>query len=156
VIYNLVYGNSDDGIDSWISWGTKIQYNIVRNNGLGIGNGNGIKAGGNSQGKDAIVDHNLVYSNLSVGIDVNTGINVTFISNTTWDNATGYGLEADTINKRNVSKSDTAVKYGTGIADGNSWDISGTLTLESTTEGDSDFLEVVQDSTFNGIGAHYL
>jgi len=156
VIYNLVYGNSDDGIDSLISWGTKIQYNIVRNNGLGIGNGNGIKAGGNSQGKDAIVDHNLCYSNLSVGIDVNTGINVTFISNTTWDNATGYGLEADTINKRNVSKSDTAVKYGTGIATRNSWDISGTLTLESTTEGDSDFLEVVQDSKFNGIGAHYL
>lgn len=156
VIYNLVYGNSDDGIDSWISWGTKIQYNIVRNNGLGIGNGNGIKAGGNSQGKDAIVDHNLCYSNLSVGIDVNTGINVTFISNTTWDNATGYGLEADTINKRNVSKSDTAVKYGTGIATRNSWDISGTLTLESTTEGDSDFLEVVQDSKFNGIGHKYL
>ncbi len=156
VIYNLVYGNSDDGIDSWISWGTKIQYNIVRNNGLGIGNGNGIKAGGNSQGKDAIVDHNLCYSNLSAGIDVNTGINVTFISNTTWNNATGYGLEADTINKRNVSKSDAAVKYGTGIATRNSWDISGTLTLLSTTEADSDFLEVTQDGTFNGIGAHYI
>lgn len=81
---------------------------------------------------------------------------MTFISNTTWNNATGYGLEADTINKRNVSKSDTAVKYGTGIATRNSWDILGTLTLESTTEGDADFLEVVQDSTFNGIGHKYL
>lgn len=156
VLHNLVEYNSDDGIDSWISWGTKIQYNIVRNNGLGIGNGNGIKAGGNSQGKNAIVDHNLVYNNLSVGIDYNTGINVSMISNTTYGNATGYGFGSDTINQRNVSKSDTAVKYGTGIATRNSWGITGTLTLLSTTEGDADFLQVTQDSNFNGIGAHYL
>lgn len=156
VAHNLVEYNSDDGVDSWISWGTIIRYNIVRYNGLGIGNGNGIKSGGNTEGKDAIVNNNLVYSNNSVGIDYNTGINVTIRNNTTYNNATGYGFGSDTINIKNVSNSDAAVKYGTGVATRNSWDISGTLTFVSTTEGDADFLKVTQDGIFDGIGAHYL
>jgi hypothetical protein len=156
VQHNLVEYNSDDGIDSWISWSTEISYNVVRYNGLGNGNGNGIKAGGNTEGKNALVQHNLVYGNLSVGIDINTGIACTFKSNTTYDNATGYGFESDTINERNVSIGDTAVKYGTGVASQNSWDIIGTPTFISTTEGNADFLKVTQGGTFDNIGTHYL
>ena len=156
IAHNLVEYNSDDGIDAWTSWGTIIKYNISRYNGLGAGNGNGIKAGGNSTGKNAVVNNNSCYGNLNVGIDYNTGINVTMRNNTTYLNATGYGLGTDTINIRNVSNSDTAVKFGTGIATRNSWDITGTLTFISTVEGNANFLKVTQDGTFDGIGKDYV
>jgi len=156
VLHCLVEYNSDDGVDCWISWSSGIAYNIVRYNGLGNGNGNGIKAGGNSEGKNALVEHNLVYGNLSVGIDYNTGIAITVRSNTTWNNATGYGFGSDSINQRNVSIGDTAVKYGTGVATLNSWDITGTPTFISTTVGNADFLKVTQDGIFDNIGTHYL
>jgi len=59
----LVYGNSDDGIDTWRSTNSYVGYNMVHSNGIADGNGNGIKAGGASPGAYAFVELNVVYSN---------------------------------------------------------------------------------------------
>jgi parallel beta-helix repeat protein len=76
--HNRVYKNSDDGIDTWRSNDTYVAYNIVFENGLAEGDGNGIKAGGNlnkdaKNGRRAIVEHNIVYNNRAVGVDYNAG-----------------------------------------------------------------------------------
>lgn len=155
--HNRVIGCSDDGIDSWQSLYTRIEYNIVSGNGLGDGNGNGIKAGGNSTGANALVKNNLVYNNVANGIDANTGINVTFRNNTSYSNGgEGYVLETDTIAIENVSSDNGTIKTGTGVPERNSWDISGTLTFISTTEGNPNFLKVTQGGAFDGIGWEYI
>ena len=150
--------NSDDGVDTARSINSVVEYCISGLNGLGAGDGNGIKAGLASTGSGTIVRYNLAYSNRAAGIDSNTVIAGVFSSNTTYGNGTyGYIFESDTVATRNVSSGDAAVHGATtGTMTRNSWDISGTLTLVSTNPASSDFLKVTQDGTFNGIGAHYL
>jgi len=153
----LVENCSDDGIDSWQSQDTVFEFNIVRGCGLGDGNGNGFKCGGADIGANAMVNNNLAYNNRALGFDVNTGINVTFKNNTSYNNdAQGYGLESDTIAINNVSSGDGSIKYGTGIPTNNSWNIGGTLTFISTTEGNANFLKVTQGGSFDGIGWEYI
>ena len=157
VMHNLIEDCADDGADTWQSQSPLVRYNIVRRIGLGSGNGNGIKAGGASVGANAVVDHNLVYDVVNNGVDANTGINVTMRKNTVWGvGGVAFVLEADTICEGNVESGNGSTKTGTGIPTRNSWDRTGTLAFESTTEGDADFLAVTQDGTFDGIGAHYL
>lgn len=154
----LIEYNSDDGADSWRSKDSQFKYCIIRYNGLGNGNGNGVKAGGNTEGEGCIVNHNLVYGNLNNGIAANTGIDVDISSNTTWDNGgVGYVFEPTTAHERNVSIGDGSTHTGTGVPGlPNSWDLTGTPTFISTTEGNADFLKVTQDGTFDDLGAGYL
>ncbi len=98
----LVYNNSDDGIDLWLSINSYVGYSISHSNGIGNGDGVGIKAGGETSnhvtsGADATVEHNLSYSNKAAGITYNLGKRVEFINNTTWNNPFGYDLGDDTI-----------------------------------------------------------
>lgn len=149
--------NSDDGFDWWRSKDGRSSYDISRHNGAGLnGNGNGGKFGGNTEGSGCKVDHFLAYGNMGNGADVNTGIGVELDNITAYGNGgTGMVLESDTVVTRSVSSGNGTQVSGTGIPTGNSWDLVGTLAFVSTDPESPDFLKVVQDGVFNGIGHRY-
>lgn len=150
--------NSDDGFDAWISEDTGSEFDISRYNGAGPnGNGNGGKFGGNTEGSGCRVRYFLTYGNLGNGADFNTGIGVEFQSITAYDNGgVGIVLGADTVVTRSVSSGNGTQVSGTGIPSGNSWDLVGTLAFVSPDPDSPDFLKVVQDGVFNGIGHRYI
>ncbi|MCB1984010.1 MAG: right-handed parallel beta-helix repeat-containing protein [Nitrosomonas sp.] len=151
---NLVYGNSDDGIDAWRSVKTYIGYNIVHSNGIANGDGNGIKAGGNETDSGTIIEHNLSYSNRAFGVTYNTGVNLKFFNNTTWNNKYGgYRFDSDTTVKHNIA-GDATKKRGSGIEVNNSWQRSGNVTFISTDPSSSNFLVPKSGGGFEDIGAH--
>ncbi|WP_295629079.1 right-handed parallel beta-helix repeat-containing protein [uncultured Nitrosomonas sp.] len=149
----LVYDNSDDGIDTWRSTHSYVGYNIVYSNGIGSGNGTGIKAGGAYPSINTIVEHNLSYLNNGIGINSNFGTHVTFSNNTTWSNKVGgYKVGSDTILNENIS-SDTAKKFGSGIETDNSWQRSGSVAFISTDPVSTNFLVPGSNGGFDDIGA---
>jgi len=132
VSHNFVYTNSDDGIDTWKSMNTIVEFNKVYGNGKGAnGNGNGIKLGGDSKesplGANAIARYNISSSNKNIGININAGKNVLMVYNTVYDNQNyGFTLEEDTVIKNNISFKNRAGDVG--WADGkeqkdNSWQL---------------------------------
>ena len=149
----LVYHNSDDGIDTWMSVAAYVGYSISHSNGIASGDGNGIKAGGNAPSTDSYVEHNLSYSNTRRGLDTNGGKNVTFINNTTWNNASRGTFESDTILKNNIS-AETIVWGSTPIQTNNSWQRSGTLQFISTNSSSPDFLRPIVGGGFEDIGVY--
>ncbi|USN87506.1 MAG: right-handed parallel beta-helix repeat-containing protein [Candidatus Nomurabacteria bacterium] len=149
---NLVYKNSDDGIDAWRSTNTYIGYNIVHSSGLGDGDGNGIKAGGKSPSSGTYVERNISYSNKSSGIDHNTGVNLTFINNTTWNNPVGYRIGSDTKAINNIA-AETSI-FGVGTQTNNSWQHSDTLQFISTDPNSPDFLRPTVGGGFEDIGVY--
>lgn len=148
---NLVYHNSDDGIDAWRSTDTYFGYNISYGNGIANGNGNGIKAGGISPSRGTIVEHNLVYSNRATGIDYNTGSSVTIINNTTWNNKQGYYKGSDTVLEYNISAE--SLRSGGSVEVDNSWQRSGKVTFISTDPKSTNFLVPSIGGGFQDIGA---
>lgn len=148
---NLVYHNSDDGIDAWRSTNTYIGYNISTANGVADGNGNGIKAGGASPSKGTVVEHNLSYSNLSSGIDYNLCVAARFSNNTTWNNLRSYVLGSDTVASNNIGSE--AARSGTGVATNNSWQRAGSLKFMSTDDKSAKFLMPESGGGFDDIGA---
>jgi len=121
-IFNcLVYSNSDDGIDAWRSTNTEIAYNIVHSNGIGGGDGNGVKSGGPAPGYGTFVHHNISYNNRATGVDQNSGKRISFFNNVSWDNNYGYVIGADTVVRNNVSLGNSRANSGTGIASNNTW-----------------------------------
>lgn len=106
--HNEVYNNSDDGIDTFNSNYSKVQYNLVHHNGLGKkGNGNGIKAGGCNAiaekakrcshlkvGLQTLSTHNISYENKKSGFASNSGTNPIFKFNTAYKNGK-YGFHVD-------------------------------------------------------------
>jgi len=149
----LVYSNSDDGIDVWRSTNSYVGYGISHSNGIANGNGNGIKAGGRFPSADATIEHNLVHSNKFVGITFNTGRNIKFMNNTTWNNRQGYELGSDTIAADNIA-AEAGVKYGSGIETDNSWQRSGKVSFISTDDDSSSFLVPTSNGGFVDIGAY--
>ncbi len=83
---NTVFGNSDDGIDTWVSPENIITNNITYSNG-GTGDGNGIKLGGDTNGGNNTVTGNISYSNETCGFTSNGDGNY-YESNTSYDNGT--------------------------------------------------------------------
>ncbi|MCB9811053.1 MAG: right-handed parallel beta-helix repeat-containing protein [Candidatus Nomurabacteria bacterium] len=151
---NLVYRNSDDGIDTWRGVRSYVGYNISYSNGIAKGEGNGVKAGGSSPSKDTVVERNLVYSNKSNGINYNSGVNVTMSYNTTWNNGlVGYKVGSDTILTKNIS-SGGVEKNGAGIESNNSWQRSGTVQFISTDPNSPDFLRPTVGGGFEDIGVY--
>jgi len=135
VSHNFVYTNSDDGIDTWKSMNTIVEFNKVYGNGKGAnGNGNGIKLGGDSKesplGANAIARYNISSSNKNIGININAGKNVLMVYNTVYDNQNyGFTLEEDTVIKNNISFKNRAGDVG--WADGKEQkDISWQLGIE--------------------------
>jgi len=80
----LVYGNSDDGIDTWRSTGSYVGYSISHSNGIASGNGQGIKAGGAPPSATSFVEHCLSYSNRAAGFDFNSGVDVRDLQRNDW------------------------------------------------------------------------
>jgi len=149
----LIYSNSDDGIDTWRSTNTYVGYSIVHSNGLGDGEGNGIKAGGDYPSADILVEHNLSYSNTGTGITFNLGRNVQLVNNTTWNNESGYYLGFDTITSNNIA-AETWKTGGAGKETNNSWQRSGNVSFISTSASSPDFLVPTSNGGFNNIGAY--
>ncbi|WP_292992614.1 right-handed parallel beta-helix repeat-containing protein [Nitrosomonas sp.] len=151
VKWNYVAKNSDDGIDAWRSIGTLIQFNLVLFNGLLDGNGNGIKAGGDSPSADNIVKNNISVGNRETGIDCNGGDNITIGNNTTWSNKKSYILCSDSIVTDNIE-----LEYnhaGTGSTNtGNSWNAGGTVLMDYWDVSNKLFL-TPSSQTFQAIGA---
>ena len=160
VFRNLVYSNSDDGIDTWRSNDTYVAYNIVYDNGKADGDGNGIKAGGNldptaTNGMRARVERNISYLNRARGFDYNAGKDVYFEYNTAYDNGTvGFRGADDTVMQFNISAENGTDVITTGPQTLNSWQIEGSVNFLSIDPSSIDFLRVSPDSPFYSIGAY--
>lgn len=146
----LVYANSDDGIDTWRGQESYVGYSIVHSHGVADGDGNGIKAGGFSPSRDTLVEHCLSYSNRSNGIDYNTGADVVFLHNTSWDNGRGFVLGDDTTARRNIAADG---RSGGGSQDDNSWQRDGEVMFVSTDPEAEGFLVPTPGGGFEDIGA---
>jgi hypothetical protein len=150
----LVYGNSDDGIDTWRSENTYIGYSIVHGSGLGSGNGMGIKAGGTPPARGTLVEHNLSYANLRTGFDYNSGAQVRFLYNTSWGNG-DYGFYGgeDTHIAKNIAAEVSSEWGGGGSKEDNSWQREGALLFVSEDPESPDFLVPVEGGGFEDLGA---
>ena len=83
---NTLFGNSDDGLDTWDSPGNFITNNVSYGNG-GTGDGNGFKLGGTVTGGNNQVKGNVAYSNKACGFTSNGNGNY-YESNTSYNNGT--------------------------------------------------------------------
>lgn len=110
---NVVYGNADDGIDTWDSPNNRIIGNLVYSNGVGTGDGNGIKSGGSTTGGNNLVVRNIVYGNKVDGFASN-GSGSKFYNNTSsgnggdgfndgWRNAGCKNCKSEFINNIGVN-----------------------------------------------------
>jgi len=162
ILYNLVYHNSDDGIDTWRSNDTEVAYNVVHSQGIADGNGGGIKLGGNlnrsvKNGMRAYAHHNLSYNNRAHGFNLNAGRDVKIEFNTSYNNKKyGYAnlVDGDVILRNNISNHDKqAVHNEHGIQENNSWQLDEKVTFLSTDPHSNKFLKLSDDSTLNEIGA---
>ncbi len=86
---NLVYGNSDDGIDTWDSPGNFIIHNIVHDQN-GIGDGNGIKLGDGATGGNNLIRQNISYNNKATGFTSNRSGGNTYYNNVAYNNNYGF------------------------------------------------------------------
>lgn len=150
---NLIYSNSDDGIDTWRSQRSYVGYNIVHSNGLGAnGEGHGIKAGGNPPSRETWAEYNISHSNKRNGFTVNDGVDVTFYRNTTWNNNSSFKLGSNPTVIENIG-SETKRFFSGNEAD-NSWQRSGTVAFISTDPNSPDFLKPAVGGGFEDIGAY--
>ncbi len=150
---NLVYMNSDDGIDVWRGIRTYMGYNIVHSNGFGGGDGSGIKGGGATPSRGGLIEQNLIYSNKTIALDSNGGANVTFSNNTTWNNGVSRRLVTSTIANNNIS-TETTVWGVRGIETNNSWQRAGSVAFISTNPTSVSFLSPTVGGGFEDIGVY--
>lgn len=150
----LVYENSDDGIDTWRTTDSYVGYSIVYGSGIASGNGQGIKAGGQPPSARAFVEHCLSYNNRAAGFDFNSGDEVTFQYNTSWNNGgSGFYSGDNTRVENNISVDDTPFGGSASPTD-NSWQREGEPMFISTDPDSPDFLRPVAGSAFEDIGAY--
>lgn len=149
----LVYDNSDDGIDTWRTTESYVGYSIVHGSGIASGNGQGIKAGGAPPSATSFVEHCLSYDNRAAGFDYNSGDQVVFLNNTSWDNGRGFWSGDDTRVENNIAGESDAFG-GNATPENNSWQRSGTVTFISTDPSSPDFLRPTAGGGFEDIGAY--
>ncbi len=151
----LVYQNSDDGIDTWRSTDSYVGYSISHSNGIADGNANGIKAGGLEPSARTFVEHCIAYGNLANGIDYNSGAEVTFSFNTTFQNNRGFYLGDDTVADHNIASGDVSDDVNSaGTQTDNSWQRDGTVEFISEDSSSPDFLRPTPTGGFADIGAY--
>jgi len=172
---NTIYSNSDDGVDTWHSMNTKVEYNLVYSNGDGDGNGAGIKLGGHPNvdvGSNALAQYNISCMNRKQGFNTNGGTNVVMKFNTTYHNGgCGYVLGDDSKLVKNISSLDnpngastcndakdnpddnSSVGWDNGVQIDNSWQRDGVLNFISTDVYSDDFLKLTGEN-FVDIGAY--
>ncbi len=162
VSHNTVFDNSDDGIDTWKSINSVIEYNLVYGHGKGAkGGGNGFKLGGDHNpasalGTGSIARHNIAYNNRSYGFAYNSGKEVLMENNTAYRNSLrGFVAGADTILRNNIASMNGESPVINGVNTNNSWDTGGQAIFINTTNPDSsEFLKPVVGNDFENIGAY--
>ncbi|MBW2526615.1 MAG: right-handed parallel beta-helix repeat-containing protein [Deltaproteobacteria bacterium] len=152
----LVYNNSDDGIDTWRSTDSYVGYTIAHTQGVADGNANGIKAGGQPPAARTVVEHCIAYGNHANGIDYNSGVDVEFRFNTTYQNdGRGYVLGDTTTAEHNIASGDgNGDVNSNGTQTDNSWDRGGTVQFVSEGPTSEDFLRPTPGGGFEDIGAY--
>ncbi len=175
ISHNTIYDNSDDGVDTWRSMNSTVEYNLVCGHGKGPkGNGNGIKLGGAPKdsplGAGAVARHNICHSNKRIGFNVNGGKKVYIEYNTAFANGDfGYALMKDTILVGNMSLDNLQDAVRRARADNktghvgwskgksqsnNSWQKDGAVRIISTDSASSRFLKPVIGSGYESTGAY--
>jgi hypothetical protein len=115
--------NSDDGIDTWKSTNTVVLGCISFGNGLGAGDGNGIKCG---PGVGVIVERSISYQNRAKGLDSNDSPDCQFRYCTTWNNGdTGVHSGIRSITANCISSDDVITRTERGEFVNNSWQTPG-------------------------------
>jgi hypothetical protein len=149
------YRNSDDGIDTWQGTNTYVGYSIAAQNGLGDGDGNGIKAGGKAPSRATLVEHSLAYQNRANGFDANTGVDVRFRYNTARGNGrAGYFIYESTVTTGCIAGANgRPVNSRPGVFEDNSWQRSGVVSFESVDPSSASFLIPTPGSAIVDIGA---
>jgi parallel beta-helix repeat protein len=149
VVHNTVFANSDDGIDTWRSNYTDVEYNFAYDNGKADGDGNGIKTGGNlnpkaGNGKGAVAIYNLAYKNRANGFDYNAGRGVKFEENISYKNGNlGFRVGDDTLVQANISLENRAdVTANRGHQTDNSWQIKRLPKFKSLDPSSEEFMVV--------------
>ena len=143
-----LWNNVDDGFDAWsFSSPITIQNSIAYGNGYNrwsipnfSGDGNGFKLGGSGGTGPAAghsVSNSIAFGNAAHGFTDNGNTGTLVISrNTAYQNAkTGFDFDGGSTSKLTANLAvgnKTAVALGSSTASGNSWNIGGTWTLQST------------------------
>jgi hypothetical protein len=125
VIYaSIVFNNSDDGIDTWRSTNTLVDHVISHDNGRGTyGNGNGIKAGGKTEQVHTMVRNSIAFNNRGNGFDENSGLDVHFYNNTSFNNGKyAFTGGSTTVLRNNIAYRGAEGLWGSDTAN-NSWDL---------------------------------
>lgn len=149
-----VYGNSDDGVDTWRSQDSVVTHSITWGNGLARGNGQGFKAGGAAPSRGTVVEYSVAYQNRAAGFDFNSGAEVVFRHCTAWDNGgSGFYAGDDTLTERSIGVGSPPFA-GEGIRTDNSWQRSGDVVFLSTDPEHPNFLVPVLGGGFEDLGAH--
>lgn len=118
----VVYNNSDDGIDTWKSYGTLVERCIAFSNGYDEGDGNGVKAGGHQEA-GTTVRYSIAFDNRLEGFDYSSGSKITFEHNTAYNNRYYGFIAANSVVRNNIA-------YGNGRAN---WQDNGGTTQNSNT-----------------------
>jgi hypothetical protein len=150
----LAYLNSDDGIDTWRSIDTLVTCSIVRESGLGSGDGNGFKAGGAAPSKGTIVRNSISYRNKAVGFDFNSGVEVLFDHVTAVEDGRGFWTGDDTQVMNSVAILDSNTNYGSATMTNNCWQSGGNPQFSSTDPTSPDFMRPVPGSDCDDLGAY--
>jgi parallel beta-helix repeat protein len=148
----LAYGNSDDGVDTWLSTRTLVERCVAFDNGRRDGDGNGFKAGGRGQFTGTVIRRSIAFDNRSDGFDANSGRNVRFDHATAVGNGR-YGFVAEASVARNnlaVGNGDGPYprRYPAAIEAGNSWSLprlAAERVFASLDPRDRDFLALRAD-----------
>lgn len=161
IFHNTVYNNSDDGIDTWLSNNTEVSYNLVYNNGLGKGDGCGIKSGGNlnpkaQNGLGANIHHNISFHNKSFGFNLNAGKEVVWSFNTAYQNREkGFGnLKKNDITLFNNLSIKNGQDEDKNFANKNSWQYQEPIKIISVDTNSTQFLKPFTDTLYTKMGAY--
>ena len=164
ISHNTVYANSDDGIDTWKSMDTRVEYNLVYHHGIGPrGNGNGIKLGGappdSPLGTGAIALHNISFGNKIHGFTVNSGKAVIMKYNTSFDNGEwGFAVMKDSVLIGNLSVKNKSGARGWSKGkqqQNNSWQEKETPVFISIDPRSVDFLKTAGAGASESGGAYF-
>lgn len=154
----LSFRNSDDGIDAWKSTNTLIEYSVAHSNGRGShGNGNGFKAGGGIDNY-TIVRHSIAFGNKAVGFTNNSGRQITFVNNTSFDNGNYAFLGHSGVTFQNNLAPGGKLAVTDSRQQNNSWNLGITdARFASTNQSSPDFLTLRSDSPAidKGVNAGY-
>lgn len=167
IINTTVYSNSDDGIDTWKSINSLVEYCMSYDNGKGKqGNGIGFKLGGDMNlsselGKGNVAQFNIAYNNRNSGFSANSGKEIIQKNNTSYNNGQ-YGIvcirDKNALISHNITYKNKKGDFyqSKTLKEKNSWQIKQVtdddfISLDSNSK---DFLKPTATSELLKIGAY--